>query len=172
MAFRYSLQAILRLRQSLERQEEQRLFAIAAIVGRLRGEIEWIEEIRLEARRSALARLMQAGLGAELQFASVCDEAYARRQDQLQRDMQTAEKKRVEQLRIYQMARQKRETFEGLRDRQEAVYKLDAARREQQRADEMFLVRLIAESRDEILPSGAAESAQWPIQVTPSDDSF
>jgi flagellar biosynthesis chaperone FliJ len=91
MAFRYPLQAILRLRQSLERQEEQKLFALAAIVVRLRGEIEWIEESRLEARRSALIRLLQAGLGAELQFANVCDEAYAQRQNQLQRDMQTGQ---------------------------------------------------------------------------------
>jgi len=172
MAFRYPLQAILRLRQSLARQEEQKLFAIAAIVARLRGEIEWIDESRLETRRNALTRLLQSGLGAELQFANVCDEAYARRQSQLQREIQAAEKKRVEQLRVYQLARQKRETFEGLRERQEAAYKLDAARREQQRADEMFLIRSIVEARDEILPSGAAQSAQWPIEITPIDDTF
>jgi flagellar export protein FliJ len=171
MAFRYPLQAILSLRQSLERQEEQKLFALAAIVVKLREEIEWIEESRLEAQRNALTRLLQAGLGAELQFANVCDEAYARRQNQLRRDMQTAEKKRLEQLRVYQTARQKRETFEGLRDRQEAAYKLDAARREQQCADEMFLVRSIVESRD-ILPGGTAESAQWPIRITPTDDTL
>jgi hypothetical protein len=70
------------------------------------------------------------------------------------------------------LARQKRETLQVLRDREEAGYELEAARREQQRADEMFLVRLIVESRDEILPSGTAESDQWPIPITPTDDSL
>jgi flagellar export protein FliJ len=172
MAFRYPLQAILRLRQSLERQEEQKLLAIAAAVARLRNEIEQIEESRMKARRTTLAGLLQAGVAAELQFANLCDEAYARRQSHLQREMQAAEKRRREQLQAYQFSRQRRETLDGLRERQEMVYKLDAARREQQSADEMFLIRSIAQPRDEILPSGGAESAQWPGEITLVSDTF
>ena len=44
MAFRYTLQSVLRLRQGLERQEEQRLLACAIAVARIRAEIEQLDK--------------------------------------------------------------------------------------------------------------------------------
>jgi len=141
MSFRYSLQAILRLRQSLERQEEQRLFIAVGVVARLRNDLELLEEQRFEEKRRAFDEMASGSSGAILQFIAICDKAYAGKKRSLELQLEQAEKKRLEQLEKYKKVRQDREILEGLRDRQEEAYNLEFARREQQAADEAFLTR-------------------------------
>ena len=145
MGFRYPFQSILSLRQSLERQEEQRLFAIAALVARLRAQIEQWEDSRKEIRRVASQELIAGSSGAMLQFATLRDANAAKEQELLQGELVEAEQQRLQQLAVYQKARQKREIFERLRDRQEETYDLAAARREQEEADDSFLIRFVVE---------------------------
>ncbi len=141
MAFRYSLQSLLRLRQSLERQEEQRLFAIAAIVARLRAEIGQLHKENLEVKRTSLQEMARGSSGASLQFAAICEAAFENAREKLEVQLDDSEHKRLQQLREYLAVRQKREILQGLRDRQEAAYELEFARHEQQTADEAFLIR-------------------------------
>lgn len=159
MPFQYSLQSVLRLRESFERQEEQRLFAFAAVVARIRAQLEEHDRRHRESRIALLQELSAGSSGAVLQFSSICDAASAVCRKRLLQDLQQAENQRLAQLRVYQSARQKREILEGLRERQEAVYQLEFARREQQRADEFFLLRRFAAARDEILPVPPANVA-------------
>jgi flagellar export protein FliJ len=165
MAFRYPLQSVLRLRQSIERQEEQRLFAVAAVVARLRAEIEEFERARVDTRRAALQEMMSGCPGATVQFAALCDAAAARTHRRLQVQLMEAERHRLEQLSVYQSARQKREIFEGLRERQEAVHEREVAHREQERADEAFLIRYIGDFRESFLPSSPAKAARFGATV-------
>src|ERR1700674_2324517 len=118
MAFRYPLQSVLRFRRSLERQEEQRLFGAAAMVARLRADIEQLENNHYEHNRQMLQELMSGTASTVLHFIAVCDAAYAQSRLALLMQFERAEKKRMEQLEIYKTAREKRETLEGLRDRQ------------------------------------------------------
>jgi flagellar export protein FliJ len=141
MAFRYPLQSLLRLRESLERQEERRLFAIAALVARLRADIEQVDQHGIAARRAELREMVVASSGAFVQFAAVCQAALATARRKLELQLEEAERKRLHQLREYQAVRQKREILQGLRDRKEAAYELEFARHEQQTADEAFLIR-------------------------------
>jgi flagellar export protein FliJ len=141
MAFRYTLQPILSLRQSLERQEEQKLFAIAAIVARLRAELADLDSEHLKQKDATLRGLTQVSAGALLQFMAVCEIAVEGKRRRLEAQLREAERQRSEQLAEYQKARQKREILEGLRERQRFAYDLDLARREQQRTDEAFLIR-------------------------------
>jgi flagellar export protein FliJ len=161
MAFRYPLQSVLRLRQSIEHQEEQRLFAVAAVVVRLRAEIEDFERGRLNARQTAVQEMMSGCPGAAVQFAAACDAAAAGTQRKLQVQLQEAEHRRLEQLGAYQSARQKREIFEGLRERWEAVYEREVAHRQQERADEAFLIRYIGDSHESFLPGDSAKPARF-----------
>ncbi len=161
MAFRYPLQSVLRLRQSIERQEEQRLFAFAAVVARLRAEIEEFERTRLETGRAALREMTSGCSGATVQFAAICEAAGADTQRRLQVQLEDAEEDRLEQLTVYQSARQRREIFEGLRERQEAVYEREAAHREQESADEAFLIRSIGASLESSLPGSPAKPARF-----------
>ena len=148
MPFRYPLQAVLRLRCSLERQEEQRLFGAAATVARLRTDIEQLENKHFDQKREVFQELISGSSGAALHFLAVCDAAYAGMRQALLLQLEQAERKRMEQLVIYKVARQKRETFEGLRDRQEEAYNLEFARHEQQSSDEAFLLRLFSNPID------------------------
>lgn len=142
MAFRYPLQSLLRLRESLERQEENRLFAVAAEVARLRAQIEQLREGNASAKRNELATLhAEGGLAVTLQFLALCDAATASACAKLQSELERAEGQRLAQLAVYQAARQKREILQGLRERQETAYQVDAAHREQQSLDDSFLLR-------------------------------
>jgi flagellar export protein FliJ len=141
MAFRYTLQSLLRLRQSLEHQEEQRLYAAAAVVAQLRAKLEQMERERVSAGRAALQEIADGTFGATLQFVAACDAAAALNCAKLEIQLAEAERRRLEQLRVYQTARQKREIFEGLRDQQKSVYDQERAHREQELADEAFLLR-------------------------------
>ncbi len=145
MAFRYSLQSVLRFRCSLERQEEQHLFGAAAVVARLRTDIVELENNHFAQKRQTLQEMISGCSGAELQYIAVCDAAYARTHKALLLQLEQAERKRMEQLEIYKLARQKRETLEGLRDRQEEAYNLESARHDQQSTDEAFLLRLFSD---------------------------
>ena len=148
MPFRYRLQPVLRLHRSLEYQEEQRLFASASVVNRLRAELETRQRQDLTARRAALAEMALFSSGAQLQFRAWCDAASQRAIEFLKGQLQEAERKRLEQLKVYQDARQRREIFEGLRERQKEVYDQELARREQQSTDEAFLIRTFGVSQD------------------------
>ena len=148
MAFRYPLESVLRLRRGLERQEEQRLTAIVAVVARLRAEIAEFERVRLEQRRTVLQELTAGCSGAMVQFGALCDSAAESMARRLQTQLAEAEGKRLEQLGVYQTARQKREILEGLRERQAMNHARETARREQERLDEGFLVRYAAGLRE------------------------
>lgn len=148
MAFRYPLMSLLRLRRSLERQEEQRLFAIAAVVARLRAELETFDLSRLEERRATLLDMTEGLPGAVMQFASLCDTAGLESRRKLLTRLAEAEQQRLEQLSNYQRARQKREVLEGLHDRAEAVHDRELAHREQERSDENFLARRFRDPQD------------------------
>lgn len=141
MAFRYTLQSVLRLRVSLERQEELRLFATAAVVARLRAEVELLNQNQLSRRRELIGQLQVGSSGAVLHFAAVCDTAYNAARMKLETQLQEAESRRLAQLRVYQEARQKREILEGLRDRQQTAFDLSFTRHEQQDIDEAYLIQ-------------------------------
>ncbi|MGA2096656.1 MAG: flagellar FliJ family protein [Candidatus Acidiferrum sp.] len=144
MAFRYTLESLLRLRRSMERQEEQRLFVLATEVARLRTQIECLYQEDFESRRIELREMTSGSSGASLQYMAICAAASESTRKKLALQLEEAERKRLNQLRVYQAAHQKREILEGLLERKETAYELEAARQEQQLADEAFLMRALA----------------------------
>ena len=148
MAFRYPLQSILRLRSSLERQAEQRLFVLAGHVVRLRQEIEGLERSELERKRTANVELRSGSFAATLQHLEICAQATREKRKELQLQMVAAEHQRLAQLSIYLQARQKREILSRLREQQKSEYELEVSRREQQNADETHLLHTFFEPKD------------------------
>lgn len=141
MAFRYTLRSVLRLRQALERQEEQKLLVSAALVAQLRLAIAESEEGLLEARKRAMREMEAGGSGASLKFFEVCHAAAKEIHQLLEMKFAKAESEHLERVLSYRDARQKREIFEGLRDTQQTLYERTEAHREQERVDEAFLIR-------------------------------
>ena len=141
MAFRYTLQSMLRLRQSIEHLEEQRLYTAATAVAQLRAKLEQLERERVRVHRETLQRRDEDTFGATFQFIAACDAAASQSITKLQMALAGAEGLRVRQLEVYKDARRKREIFEGLRDQQKASYDLERAHSDQEQVDEAFLMR-------------------------------
>jgi flagellar export protein FliJ len=141
MAFRFSLEPVLRLRASYERLERQRLLAIAAMRVRVR------EEIGAAAREEAAARharkqMLSSGIAAaEIQLGVSAEQARARRNRELFDRLAALERQHGKQSRIYQAARRMREVMQSLRERKLREYQREQDRKTQQLIDELYLLR-------------------------------
>lgn len=147
MAFHFTLKGLLRLRQSLEQAELQKLQAIAADVARARTEIDSVENERDAARRNTFDVLVSEGLtAAELHFEMAREVTLEALLSELWKKLAELEEKRKQQQVRYVNAHMQREILSSLRERQLAQYELEESRRTQQRIDELFLIRTISSS--------------------------
>ncbi len=141
MPFRFPLQAVLHFRQSVEHQQELLLIAINQHVARVRQVIEQVDQ-QIESARLQQSRDLGTGItSAELCFEILCETAIYQRSCALQSDLARLEKLRDQQQKVYQLARQRREVLESLRDGQLRQYEREASRQEQQGLDDLFLLR-------------------------------
>jgi flagellar export protein FliJ len=141
MAFRFPLEALLRVRQGLERQQELRLQEANHRVAALRRQIE--DTLR-EKENIAVQRRSQLESGvsaAELQFDLLCRSALTARQDALEKQLVEAEGFRRRCSEDFQKARQQREVVDTLRHHQLQDYHQQEARQGQRRLDDLFLLR-------------------------------
>lgn len=108
MAFHFPLQAVLHLRQSIERQQELRLAAANQLVARAQHLIEQVEARRQELD-STRSRELSAGLtSAELGFAGQCDAELLRQRRMLEPQLARLEQLCGEQREIFRQARRER----------------------------------------------------------------
>jgi len=141
MPFHFPLRALLRLRESVEKAELQRLQMIAAQAVQLRAEIESLEG-EIQAKRRELLEQEAAGIsGAELHMAALSESIREQRRTEMLTKLREIERARKKQQVRYTEARQQREILSNLRQRQFSVYLREQAQREQQRVDELFLIR-------------------------------
>ncbi len=141
MPFAYRLEVLLRLQHSLERQEENRLLACVVRVARLKAELQSWEAARFARKRRIMEELETGATGVVLQIAADWDFAARRKQSDVRKQIEAAEQLRLQQMRVYREARQKREVLDGLREQQQTVYNQEELRKMQQTLDEMYLVR-------------------------------
>jgi len=140
MPFRFSLQAVLRWRESFERRERLRLEVVTR---------EWVkaqqqrEQAKLDRTYAALEfqkKLRQGINVAEMQFELACDRTRARRIAMWNERIAKLADLRRRQIEVFRKAQQQRKIVEKLRDRQLAAYRLVQDRRAQQQLDERFLM--------------------------------
>lgn len=141
MAFHFPLSTILRLRESLEKQELQRLQKLVRDLAQIRGEIESIDQGIEAARREVVEQASTGISGAELHAAALSEFALLQMRSNLIAKRDELERARKDQQARYNQARQRREILSNLRDRQLAAYQHEQNRKEQQLTDELFLMR-------------------------------
>jgi flagellar export protein FliJ len=141
MAFRFPLEAILRLRRGQERAERLKLEAIASEQAWARNQLEWITERFFAARRRFQQHMGQGTFGSELQFENARSEEVAATRRALKVRISELEQQRLEQVEAYTKARQGREILENLRSGKFEIYRRMLSRREQQELDDLFLMR-------------------------------
>lgn len=140
MAFRFKIEVLLRLRVSVEHQQELLLRAVNLEVIQMRERIESLED--WAKRLNEQERLwMSSGIsGSELHFDAVIQEAVARRRGELMRQLTTLERVRARRREEYEEARRQRELAESVRDHQLRAYRQLQARHEQRGLDDLHLI--------------------------------
>lgn len=143
MPFRFSLSPVLRLRENLERREYLALQALYAQAAEVRSDIKAREQSLAQARSQRSTRLREGMFAAHLQLELAGEARIEHRREALTAKLVELQSQVKEQIGKYQLARQKRETLEELRQQQLQKHVREEATREQQAADELFLLRRI-----------------------------
>jgi flagellar export protein FliJ len=147
MAFRFPLQALLRVRQSREERERGRLALLNTQIGRMRQEQDILNRDRVLAWTEIFHGLKAGMTGAELQFemASMATRAY--RQEELRKQIVKLQKERIVQERLFREAQKHRKILDSLRERKLRDYLQVRGRQEQQQVDDLFMVSRTSTSR-------------------------
>jgi flagellar FliJ protein len=148
MPFRFSLQAVLRWRLSLERREQLRLDLITRETTRTRNERENARLDRANALHLFQGKLRAGMNSVELQFELASDQARKMRIAALGERLSKLEDLRRRQIEVFYKARQQRKILENLRDKQLSKYELDLSRRQQQQMDDRYLLTHIRNISD------------------------
>jgi len=141
MAFRFTLDAVLRFRESVEHSEEAVLHRIVQEI----AEAE-LELLQVAGRQNLLRERRERDLTGKLPAVYLLE--IAERESELQKiadglrlRLQQLEAQRIKQLAVYQAAHQDREVLSELRKRQRQAHQLNQKRQEQRTLDDLFLVR-------------------------------
>jgi len=147
MAFRFSLQALLRVRQSSEERERRRLALLNMQIGQLHQEDEMLNQQRVLAW-AQISHGLRAGMsGAELQFETASMATLAYRQEELRKQIARLQQEHIVQERLFREAQKQRKVLGNLRERKLRDYLQVRGRREQQQVDDLFILRRTLESR-------------------------
>ena len=141
MPFHFPLQALLHLREAMEHQQELRLRSANQQVARVRHAIEQLDGRIVQTHSLSSEYLIKGTTGAELLFLKNSEVALHTQRQELEHELARCQHLRDQQERVFRQARRERETFENLRRQQLRDYERDQARREQRRADDLFLMR-------------------------------
>jgi flagellar export protein FliJ len=141
MAFRFPLQAVLHLRESIEHQHELRLSAANQQVARVKRLIEQVDRCILESQQQSSRELESGTSAAEIRFTLEMESHLRARRRDLELELTRLTRFRDQQQQLFHQARRERETFSILREHQLREYQRNQSRREQRLLDELFLSR-------------------------------
>jgi len=145
MGFQFSLQGLLRVRESFERKEEQKLAAAIGELKRLKMMLASVRE-QLTATDDRLSGILAGGTtGAHLHLLCFERMLLEYREQALTEHVSTALKLVQEQRTCLQEARQKRKVVEDLRQKELTLFLLAEGRRDQQKLDDTFLQKRFRE---------------------------
>jgi len=141
MAFHFTLDAVLRLRQSLEDRELLRLQALLARRATLLKELGESRQLSVRVQEETSQGMLKPTPAVEIHFATARLQALEQQQQLLRRQLSELEATIAEQRSRYQQQRRNREVLEALREGQLRDYRLQQRRREQAQLDELHLLR-------------------------------
>jgi len=148
MSFRFTLDPLLRLRQSIERQRTLKLQAANLHVSRAQEKLAQLEHSLAESAESDAVALQAGRTAAELQFASVLRENLHLFRQELHSDILKLEVLRQQALGEYHQAYREREVLETLCVRERRVYQQEKLRRRQRELDATYLLQRWHRRRD------------------------
>ena len=143
MAFRFSLESVLRLRRSFEDLEQLRLQKLQgerALLGQQLSTVAAVElavDVKMRSAMSGPAWLP----GSEIQFAMQRLRACRLEQERLSKVIANMESQIAQQQIVFLQCRVQRKVLDQLCERQRSAYVSEAERRMSARSEELFLLR-------------------------------
>jgi flagellar export protein FliJ len=141
MAFQFTLDAVLRLRLSMERQQELLLHEANQQVTALQLRIDNLNAQMTQDAAQENLQLTSALSAAELQFIGLCRSVLLGQRSGLERRLAAAQALRDSRMASFRQARQQREVLQTLRQTQAQVYHQNQARQNQRHLDDLLLLR-------------------------------
>jgi flagellar export protein FliJ len=141
MPFSFSLAAVLRLKESIEKREEVALESIHLRVARARREMDELADELTRAwqeREKALRKPVQANRLLAMQVE--IDAAVAAKQAASEA-MQKLQRQRDAQMKSYKIAHRQRQMLTDLRAQKKTAYEQEQARRQQKTIDDVVAAR-------------------------------
>lgn len=141
MAFRFSLETVLRVRRSQEEQERLRLQTLFGQRSALQARQEALEKMQAVLNAHGVPRSVAVGLpAAELHFVNARTKACEVEAQELVRAMGMLEQQILQQTAVFVEKSRARKTLENLRDGQLNSYEVAANRKIQTQMDETALL--------------------------------
>ena len=141
MSFEFKLEGLLRVRESFERREEQKLAVAFGELKHFNAMLDAVRE-RLASLADGLGGLLVRGMtAADLHLRCLEILMLERRERALAESVAAALTKVQNQQRRLQEAKQKRQVLDKLRQKQLMSFLLSEGRRDQQKLDDAFLLR-------------------------------
>lgn len=152
MPFRFPLQSVLHLHQSLEHQHEMRLHAANQQVLKV---LHWIAQLdhSIQDLRQETSREIESGTrSAAMIFAFEIESKLHAQHRELERELSRVTQIRDHERQAFEQASRERHKLEILRDRDAHQYRIQQNRREQRTLDESFLLNQSFRKRGQKLP--------------------
>lgn len=141
MAYRFPLAAVLRLRQTLERQEERALQKIVAELSLLQQRIVTLTDDIARARQLLEQAIQRSLAAADIESMTMQIDGSIKHKQELLQSLAELQQKRDAQNRKYQAAYNNRKMLSDMQARQIEAYEQDRDRTEQKQIDEIFAFR-------------------------------
>jgi flagellar export protein FliJ len=141
MAFQFSLAAVLRVRESIEKREERALQSIQREVARTLLQIAEVRGAIDGAQRERETALRQTISAGHLHTMLSEEQGGEQRLESLFGELQVLEEARAKQMQLYQSAHQGCEMLTDMRKKQKESYEREWLREEQKRLDDIFMAR-------------------------------
>lgn len=141
MPFRFTLAAVLLVRENAEEREERALKKLQIELTQLFNQVEELSSIivkAFEARERAMQRPISA---LELQSLLWQAEEAAEKKAALLHRIQILEQERDLQMKVYQAAHRDREMLTDMLNKQRDAYEQEQARSQQKHIDDIFMAR-------------------------------
>jgi flagellar FliJ protein len=146
MPFRFSLAAVLKYREELEKREERILEQRREVLARLEAQLAELKEQRLRWVAERTSLLERGILGDDLHYATEQIQRLDELEKEICRQAAAAMLDYEAQMKVFLVTRQKREILDELKSTQKDSYNALQDRREQQQIDEIFIARMNRES--------------------------
>jgi len=141
MAFRFSLDAVLRVRRTIEEREEAILQKIVFEIARIVEDLERVKHRLRESESARLANVLKPSTGLLLRAHYGEVHALKLCRKNLEEKIERLEEAREAQVNVYEAARRDREVLTDMHQKQRTEYELLLSKREQKTLDDNHLAR-------------------------------